>query len=65
MRGQFATLALPRKFLALGGNDGKAGVEAAARLIEEIKHVDDQSSLFLFFKDMYTWKIEFRHPWSH
>lgn len=54
MRGQFATLALPRKFLALGGNDGKAGVEAAARLIEEIKHVDDQSSLFLFFKDMYT-----------
>ncbi|KAK9736506.1 Iml2/Tetratricopeptide repeat protein 39 [Popillia japonica] len=56
MRAPFATLALlwyhtiVRPFFALDGNHVEAGVEAAARLIEEIRDEYGESSLFLFFK---------------
>ncbi|KAI4456614.1 tetratricopeptide repeat protein 39 family member [Holotrichia oblita] len=56
MRAPFATLALlwyhtiVRPFFALDGNNVEAGVEAAARLIDETKEEYGQSALFLFFK---------------
>ncbi|GJQ72424.1 hypothetical protein Trydic_g3502 [Trypoxylus dichotomus] len=56
MRAPFATLTLlwyhtiVRPFFALDGNNVEAGVEAAARLIEESKEEYGQSALFLFFE---------------